>query len=38
MVFNLLSTIFYKMFYGWNKPEYTEETTNLSQITDKMNE
>ena len=24
-------------FYCWGKPEYTEKTTDLSQVTDKLN-
>jgi hypothetical protein len=24
-------------FYWWRKPEYTEESTDLSQVTDKVN-
>ena len=35
-----LSTIFQlyrgQQFYGWRKQEYTEKTTNLAQVTDKL--
>ena len=37
-----LSTIFKlrvysgSQFYGWRKPKYTEKTTDLSQVTDKL--
>ena len=30
-----LPTIF--QFYWWRKPEYPEKTTDLSQVTDKLN-
>jgi hypothetical protein len=30
-----LPTIF--QLYWWRKPEYSEKTTNLSQVTDKLN-
>jgi len=37
-----LSTIFKlhvfsgSQFYGWRKPKYTEKTTDLSQVSDKL--
>ena len=34
--FNNISVILGSQFYGWKKPEYLEETTDLSQVTDKL--
>jgi hypothetical protein len=40
MVFNVtfqnISAISWGQFYWWMKPEYPEETTDLSQVTDKL--
>jgi hypothetical protein len=33
--FNNISVIYGDQFYWWRKPEYLEESTDLSQVTDK---
>ena len=35
--FNNISVISDGQFYWWGKPEYPEKTTDLSQVTDKLN-
>ena len=41
MVFNVtinnISAIWWRSVYWWRKPEYSEKTTNLSQVIDKLN-
>ena len=34
--FNTISIIHGCQFYWWSKPEYSEKTTDLSQVTDKL--
>jgi hypothetical protein len=34
--FNNISAISCSQFYYWRKPEYSEKTTDLSQVTDKL--
>ena len=34
--FNNISVISWRQFYWWEKPEYSEKTTDLSQVTDKL--
>ena len=34
--FNNISVIFRRQFYWWRKPEYPKKTTDLSQVTDKL--
>ena len=34
--FNNISTISWRSVYWWRKPEYTEKTTDLPQVTDKL--
>ena len=35
-LFNNISVILWGQFYWWRKPKYPEKTTNLSQVTDKL--
>ena len=34
--FNNISVISWRQFYWWRKPEYSEKTTDLPQVTDKL--
>ena len=34
--FNNISVILWRSIYWWRKPEYSEKTTDLSQVTDKL--
>jgi len=35
--FNNISVISWRSIYWWRKPEYSEKTIDLSQVTDKVN-
>jgi hypothetical protein len=36
VTFNNVSVILWSQFYWWRKPEYPEKTTDLPQVTDKL--
>ena len=36
VTFNNVSVILWGQFYWWRKPEYPEKTTDLPQVTDKL--
>ena len=35
--FNNISVISWRQFYWWRKPQYQEKTTNMLQVTEKLN-